>query len=54
MNNRDKIDAVINTLEQIMIPSTFDNVNRMLGIYRALDEVRQDIEEPKEVEENVV
>ena len=54
MNNRDKIDAIINTLEQIMIPATFDNVNRMLGIYRTIDEVRKDIEEPKEVEKDVV
>ena len=40
MSDREKIQAVINTLEQMMIPATFDNVNRMLGVYQTLIEVR--------------
>ena len=40
MNDREKIQAVLNTLEQMMIPATYDNVNRMLGIYQTLMEVR--------------
>ena len=36
MNDSEKIQAVINTLEQLMIPATFDNVNRMMGIYQTL------------------
>ena len=40
MNDREKIQAVLNTMEQLMIPATYDNVNRMLGIYQTLMEVR--------------
>ena len=52
MNEKEKIQAVINTLEQMIIPATFDNVNRMLGIYQTLIEVRDKPE--KAVEENGV
>lgn len=47
MNDKEKIQAVINTLEQMMIPATFDNVNRILGIYQTLIEIRD--KEPEEV-----
>ena len=40
MNEQEKIQAVINTLEKLMIPATYDNVNRMLGVYQTLIEVR--------------
>ena len=50
MNNAEKIQAVINTLEQLMIPATYDNVNRMLGVYQALIEVRDSKPEEKAVE----
>lgn len=50
MNEKEKIQAVINTLEQIMIPATFDNVNKMLGIYQTMIEVR----DAKEVEKDGV
>ena len=39
MKDSDKIKAVINTLDEIMIPGTYDNVNRMLGIHQTLREV---------------
>lgn len=39
----DKIQAVINTLETLNMPSTYDNVNRVLGIYNTLVDVRNDL-----------
>ena len=39
MKDSDKIQAVINTLDEIMIPGTYDNVNRMLGIHQTLRDV---------------
>ena len=52
MNEKEKIQAVINTLEQITIPATFDNVNRMLGVYQTLIEVRDSKPEEKAVEKD--
>ena len=49
----EKIQAVINTLQEIMIPATYDNVNRMLGVYQALIEVRDSKPEEKAVEKDV-
>jgi len=49
MNDREKIQAVLNTLEQMMIPATYDNVNRMLGIYQTLMEVRDGKKETMEL-----
>ena len=43
MDNADRIQAVINTLDTLMIPATYDNVNRVLGIYNTLVEVRDDL-----------
>ena len=39
VTNAEKVRAVINTLETLNIPSTFDNVNKMTGIYSTLVEV---------------
>ena len=43
LTNAEKIQAVLNTLELLSIPPTFDNVNRMTGIYQTLAEVRDDL-----------
>ena len=43
MDNASKLQAVINTLATLEMPPVFDNVNKMLGIYRTLAEVRDDI-----------
>ena len=43
MDNADKIQAVINTLDTLMIPATYDNVNRVLGMYNTLAEVRDNL-----------
>ena len=50
MKDREKIQAVINTMEKLTIPATYDNVNRMLGIYQTLMEVRDSKPEEKAVE----
>ena len=51
MGNAEKIQAVINTLELMTVPATYDNVNKMLGIYRTLMEVRDDLRNPGKPEE---
>lgn len=38
-----KIQAVINTLESLNIPATYDNMNKLLGCLQALAEVRDAI-----------
>ena len=43
LNNAEKIQAVINTLAMLNMPSTFDNVNMMTGIYKTLIEVRDNL-----------
>ena len=48
MSNADKIQAVINTMETLMIPATYDNTNRITGIYNTLAEVRDDLNRPAE------
>lgn len=46
-----KIQAVINTLETLEIPATYNNVNRMLGIYNTLVEVRDSLKEREKTAE---
>jgi hypothetical protein len=48
MTNADKIQAVINTIEAIMIPATYDNVSRITGILKTLAEIRDDLNKPEE------
>lgn len=43
LGNDEKIQAVINTLKTLEMPPTFDNVNKMTGIYTTLMQVRDDI-----------
>lgn len=38
-----KAQAVINTLELLDMPSTFDNVNKMTGIYQTMFEIQEDV-----------
>lgn len=62
MSNAEKIQAVMNTLAILEMPSTYNNVNKMLGIYNTLTEVRDDLwkqqeeqkkqQKPKEAENN--
>ena len=46
MTNAEKIQAVLNTLETVMIPATADNLTRLTGIYNTLIEVREDLARP--------
>lgn len=39
----EKIQICINTLAVLNMPSTFENVNHMTGIYRLLAEVRDEL-----------
>lgn len=50
MDNPTKIQAVLNTLETLSMPMTYDNCNKMLGIYRTLMDVRDDEHEREEQE----
>ena len=43
LTNEQKLQAVINTLETLDIKPTYDNTNKLLGIYRTLAEVRDAI-----------
>ena len=49
---RTKIQAVINTLEILEMPTTYNNVNRMLGIYNTLVEVRDSLKESEKAAED--
>ena len=40
MKDSETVQAVINTLEVMSIPATYDNVNKLTGIYQVLYEVR--------------
>ena len=53
MDNAQKAQAVINTMEKLMIPATYDNVNRMLGIYQTMFEIRDSARMEKTEEEAV-
>ena len=52
MDNATKIQAVINTLSLLNVPATYNNADRLTGIYKILAEVRDSLSipsEPKEV-----
>ena len=38
-----KIQIVINTLETLNIPATFDNVNRLTGVFQLLRQLRDEL-----------
>ena len=48
MDTAQKVQIVINTMEKLTIPATFDNVNRMTGIYQMLFDIRNDEENTEE------
>ena len=55
MNNAEKIQAVINTIELLEpIRPSFDNASKLWGIYKTLAEVRDDLmkEQAEEVKED--
>ena len=52
--NAEKIQMVLNTLETILLTGSFENMNKMLGVYATLAEVRDALKaaEKAEVEED--
>ena len=55
MDNATKIQAVINTLALLMIPASYENADKVVGIYKVLAEVRDSLaapDEPKEEEQD--
>lgn len=38
-----KIQAVLNTLEQLNIPATYDNARKLAGCYQVLIDVRNEL-----------
>ena len=53
MINSEKAQAVINTLAQLTIPATFENVNRMTGIYQTMFGLRDDLAKEEKSRETV-
>ena len=53
MTNSTKLQAVMNTLSIMEIKPTYDNTNKLLGIYQTLMEVQGDLIAREEAEENV-
>ena len=53
MTNSTKLQAVMNTLSIMEIKPTFDNTNKLLGIYQTLMEVQGDLIAREEAEEDV-
>ena len=47
-----KIQIVINALETLNIPATFNNVNRLTGVYNTLTKVRDELLDMKEEAKN--
>lgn len=43
MTNAEKIQAVIDTLQQLQLPATYDNMSRLLGSLQALGEIRDEM-----------
>lgn len=43
MTNSEKLKAVANTLETLMIPATGENVSKMTGIYQMLNGIIRDL-----------
>ena len=52
MSNADKIQMVINTIEKLSMPSTIDNINRLIGIYQNLLQIRDELAKQEEVTED--
>ena len=51
---RVKLQRVINTLGSLYMPSTYDNANRVLGMYQTLYSVLDDIEKMEVVDDGNV
>ena len=43
LTRSERIQAVINTLQVLEMPATFDNCNKMTGIYTQLIQIRDEL-----------
>jgi len=50
--NAKNIQIVINTLATLDMPSTYDNANKLLGMYQLLAKVRDALDRPEEAEDD--
>lgn len=50
LTNAEKLQVVMNTLETLDIKPTYDNANKLLGVYRFLAEVRDNIQNEEAVD----
>lgn len=48
MNNADRIQLVIDTLQQIELKASYDNMNHLLGCLQTLAEIRDNVREIEE------
>ena len=46
-----KARMVQNTIQTLVVPATFDNMNRLLGMYQALEEIINELETEAEKDE---
>ena len=53
MNYAERIQAVINTIEKLNMPSTIDNINRLIGIYNNLLQIRDELAVQPEISVDV-
>ena len=50
LTKAERIQAVINTLQVLEMPATFDNCNKMTGIYAQLMKIRDELHEEEAAE----
>ena len=50
LTRSERIQAVINTLQVLEMPATFDNCNKMTGIYAQLMKIRDELHEEEAAE----
>ena len=48
LTKSERIQAVLNTLQVLEMPSTFDNCNKMTGIYTQLISIRDELHEEED------
>lgn len=53
MNYAERIQAVINMIERLNMPTTIDNINRLIGIYNNLIQIRDELAVQPEISVDV-
>lgn len=48
MTNSEKLKAIANTLETLIIPATGENVSKLTGIYQILNQVIRELAEEED------